>query len=182
MKQQHSLFTQLLQRDTVKALTLTQPWATLMARGKKLIETRSWTTAYRGPLAIHAAKGFPEEAQILCSQEPIWSAIKINADGETNGDPYDVWSPFCLHLPRGKVIAVGMLEEVERITSNFLVGEPERSFGNYTPGRYAWIFSTIYQLETPLPVRGALGLWNWQPPEFFWQDIQNQLEQERAAQ
>lgn len=35
-------------------LTLTQPWATLVAIGVKCIETRSWQKAYRGPLLIHA--------------------------------------------------------------------------------------------------------------------------------
>ena len=47
----------------MKALTLTQPWATLVAIGAKRIETRSWRTSYRGPLAIHAAKGFPKWAR-----------------------------------------------------------------------------------------------------------------------
>ena len=37
-------------RGEVKALTLTQPWATLVAIGAKRIETRSWSTRYRGPL------------------------------------------------------------------------------------------------------------------------------------
>jgi hypothetical protein len=41
----------------VKALTLTQPWATLIAVGAKRIETRSWATDYHGQIAIHAAKG-----------------------------------------------------------------------------------------------------------------------------
>ena len=40
----------------MKALTLYQPWATLVAIGAKKIETRSWSTPYRGPLAIHAGK------------------------------------------------------------------------------------------------------------------------------
>lgn len=43
----------------MKALTLTQPWASLVALGVKSIETRSWATNYRGPIAIHAAKGHP---------------------------------------------------------------------------------------------------------------------------
>ena len=41
----------------MKVITLTQPWATLVAIGAKRIETRSWPTRYRGPLAIHAAIG-----------------------------------------------------------------------------------------------------------------------------
>jgi activating signal cointegrator 1 len=41
----------------MKAISLTQPWATLIAIGAKRIETRSFSTSYRGPIAIHAAKG-----------------------------------------------------------------------------------------------------------------------------
>ena len=42
---------------TTKALTIAQPWATLVAIGAKQIETRSWQTNYRGDIAIHAGKG-----------------------------------------------------------------------------------------------------------------------------
>lgn len=41
----------------MRGLTLHQPWATLIARGAKHYETRSWSTRYRGPLAIHAGAG-----------------------------------------------------------------------------------------------------------------------------
>src|SRR3954451_22243677 len=51
---------------TIPALTLTQPWATLVAIGAKQIETRSWGTSYRGWLAIHAAKGYPDAAKAEC--------------------------------------------------------------------------------------------------------------------
>jgi len=61
---------------SVKALTLTQPWAYLVAVGAKTIETRSWRATYRGPLAIHAAKGFPREAIELCFKEPFASVLK----------------------------------------------------------------------------------------------------------
>jgi len=44
----------------MKALTLWQPWASLIAVGAKRIETRSWSTKYRGPLAIHAAARKPD--------------------------------------------------------------------------------------------------------------------------
>ena len=40
----------------MKALTVWEPWASLMACGRKNIETRSWPTNYRGPLLICAAK------------------------------------------------------------------------------------------------------------------------------
>lgn len=39
----------------MKAISLWQPWATFLVHGLKKIETRSWSTKYRGPLLIHAA-------------------------------------------------------------------------------------------------------------------------------
>lgn len=40
----------------MKALTILQPWAHLIAFGAKRVENRSWITGYRGPLVIHAGK------------------------------------------------------------------------------------------------------------------------------
>lgn len=171
-----SLFAALLQRDTLKALTLTQPWATLMAVGAKRIETRSWLTEYQGPLVIHAAKGFPQWAEDECDYEPF---------SQTLNEAGYPWHPGTKHnrrhLPTGQVIAVGWLDRVERISTNYEVATLERTFGNYASGRYAWRFERIYRLTTPIDARGSLGLWNWQPPESFWAEIQAQHEQELQA-
>ena len=40
----------------MRAISLWQPWASVVALGSKRIETRHWSTGHRGPLAIHAAK------------------------------------------------------------------------------------------------------------------------------
>lgn len=39
----------------MKVLSIIEPWATLIKEGKKVIETRSWKTSYRGELYIHAS-------------------------------------------------------------------------------------------------------------------------------
>lgn len=43
-------------RAPMKAITICQPYAELIARGEKRIENRTWPTSYRGPIAIHAGK------------------------------------------------------------------------------------------------------------------------------
>jgi hypothetical protein len=43
-------------RARVYALSLKQPWAALLASGKKSIEIRSWSTRVRGRILIHAAR------------------------------------------------------------------------------------------------------------------------------
>ncbi len=137
----------------MKALSFTQPYATLVAIGAKTIETRSWTTQYRGPLAIHAAKGFPNDAKELCFEEPFLSTL-ADAGIDRPGQ-----------LPLGAVLAIVQLIDCQRITTANRPGEPEASFGDYTPGRYAWVFRRNgRRLPVPIPVKGALGLWEWYAP------------------
>lgn len=40
----------------MKALSIKQPWANLIAAGEKTIETRTWATNYRGPILIVSSK------------------------------------------------------------------------------------------------------------------------------
>ena len=77
----------------MRALTLTQPWASLVAVGAKRIETRNWSTSYRGKLAIHAAKTQPREARDFARSELVRR--------------YLAHQP--LTLPLGKVLAVTTL-------------------------------------------------------------------------
>lgn len=135
----------------MKALTLTQPWATLVAIGAKWVETRSWGTNYRGPLAIHAAKGFPAEARDLLLREPFSSTL--HRAGVITSD-----------LPLGSVVAICRLLDCFEMTEEWIaaVKEPERSFGHYEPGRFAWILGKVERLAEPIPAKGSLGLWWWQ--------------------
>jgi hypothetical protein len=171
-----SLMAAILQRDRLKTLTLTQPWATLMALGAKRIETRSWSTEYQGPLVIHAAKGFPGWARDSCEEEPFRSVLEKAGYHWNAKRKLNPWG-----LPTGQIVAIGWLDQVERITQPYPVTSVERAFGNYAPGRYAWHFSSIHQLTTPIEARGSLGLWTWQPPERFWGEIQAQYNQELTA-
>lgn len=131
----------------MKAITLTQPWATLVAIGAKRIETRSWRTFYRGPLAIHAAKGFPEWARERFFDFEFREALEAN----------------CIHsfheLPLGVVIATCTLVNCERITPNNVPPAPEFCFGDYTVGRWAWYLSDVKAFDKLVPMQGKLGLW-----------------------
>jgi hypothetical protein len=162
-----ALFSAILQRDALKTLTMTDPWATLVALGSKRIETRSWATPYRGALAIHVAKSLPMYAEGFC-EEPVVQHL-LDAAGYTlhanaRNNPRG--------LPLGCIVALVWLDDVQRIAPDFPADSVERAFGNFAPGRYAWTFSQCYRLTEPLPARGALGIWDWQPPAHFWQEIQ----------
>jgi len=137
----------------MKAITLMQPWATLVAIGAKKIETRSWKTKHRGPLAIHAGKRFPStvhlQGGILIYEEPYRSFL--NNAGYWNS----------CDLPLGKVVAVVDLLEVERIMGINVPGEPERSFGDYRFGRYMWHLEVLQYFPEPIEAKGAQRLWTW---------------------
>ena len=151
------------------ALTLTQPWATLVALGAKRIETRSWKTDHRGWLAIHAAKGFPKWAKELCGTEPFCSLLE-----KQFGFLYPwVNSGAVSHtakLTLGAIVAVGKLVRcysTYQIGLNHIPGreadwpqlEKERELGDYSAGRYMWVLEDVRRLPEPIPCKGALGLW-----------------------
>ncbi len=152
----------------MKAITLTQPWASLVALGAKRIETRSWQTSYRGELAIHAGAGLgPVGGRRglveLCRTKPFIPFL-----------PQVGWNGADA-LPRGVVVAVVELvdcvEMVEEVRHSAFFGwvsergvwqltDQERAFGDYSPGRYGWLMANVRPLREPVPCRGALGLWD----------------------
>lgn len=142
----------------MKALSLTQPWATLVAVGAKAIETRSWATYYRGPLMIHAAKGFPSASKDLLLNRRFYQTLARAGYA------------FPEDLPRGAIIAVGRLVDVRQMTQDTwpkhfeaAAQAHEAAFGDYRAGRFAWLLADVRPLPTPIPCRGALGLWT--PPD-----------------
>src|SRR5579884_2868615 len=125
------------------AISLTQPWATLMALGLKRIETRSWPARYVGPIALHAAIHFDTAYRDLCEQEPFRSVLL--------SDPrLDPRKPLASQLPRGKVLALARPDRWVMVTPETELPEvPERSFGNYAWGRYHVHFTHLHPLEEP---------------------------------
>jgi hypothetical protein len=62
-------------------------------------------------------------------------------------------------MPRGAIIAVGRLTDVQEISPENTPPSPELDFGDYTPGRFQWVLSDVRLLPEPIPAKGALGLW-----------------------
>lgn len=139
----------------MKAISLWQPWATLIAIGAKRFETRSWGTSYRGPLAIHAAKR---------------PARRDECNPAIGVDLFDAGYVGLNNLPYGCVVCVVDLvnctptEEVEREEWFEPHSERELAFGDFTPGRYAWQLENVRYLEN-LAAHGFQGLWEWDAPE-----------------
>ncbi len=157
----------------MKALSLTQPWASLIAAGAKKIETRPWTTTYRGPLAIHASKGFPGTAKRFCEARVVRRALGWPLHDELDELRFPKeFRKYVDSLPTGAVIATCNLVGYRKIVAEIygFGGQmtepppPECYFGDYTPGRFGWILEDIKVLPEPIPAKGALSLWEWDPP------------------
>ncbi|WP_340388448.1 ASCH domain-containing protein [Paenibacillus sp. FSL E2-0151] len=143
----------------MKAITIIQPWATLIAIGAKQYETRSWPTKHRGEIAIHAGKKIDNEA---CKEPEIRAAL------ERYGYTVD-------NLPTGAVVATAKLTNCLKsldtwtdgyeLEGNRLVYSPEYEFGDFTPGRYAWEMSDVKLLNEPISAKGQQRLWNWNEEE-----------------
>ena len=141
----------------IRTISLWQPWASLVFAGKRW-ETRSWDTPYRGPLAIHAAQRWTPAQRALAASDPFKSALMAAGIYE---------------LPLGKILGKVDLVNVGRCTGDgkiafpgtallYCVNEPELSFGDFSPGRYAWELENPERLAHPIPARGQQGFWTFE--------------------
>jgi activating signal cointegrator 1 len=141
----------------VRALTLTQPWASLIAVGAKRLETRAWRTDYTGPLAIHASK----EIVFSDSLKPEF----IVALGAPLPLPDSGLWRYSAALWSSSIVCVVNLvgcvrtEHADRIPGVALTDQ-ERRFGNFTRGRWALILRDVQPLQFPVRCSGSQGLWD----------------------
>lgn len=120
----------------MRAISLWQPWASAIPLGLKRVETRGWKTDYRGPLAIHAAKRWTVEQRKFTEKQGLSD------------------------LPFGAIIAVCNLFNLVPIELLSHVSNIEKSYGDYSPGRYGWILTDIVALPEPIPFKGGQGFFN----------------------
>jgi hypothetical protein len=140
----------------MKAITILQPWASLIACGAKKIETRRWPTSYRGPLAIHAGK------------MPFYSMPFLNRELHKLANALELPDIFSFDkLPLGAVIAIADLVDCIEMTDQLFAtqyetdqGKKEIAFGHWERGRYAWILDNVRPIE-PVPAKGMQRIWNW---------------------
>ena len=138
----------------MKALTILQPWASLIACGAKMIETRSWSTEYRGEIAIHAGLADVKTA-------------KTDREFLDICESAFYYSGYGLYMPRGKVIAIATLADCAVMTQPMIDklgesvrGQNEQMFGFWEVGRYAWMLRNVRRIE-PVAAKGRQRLWAW---------------------
>jgi activating signal cointegrator 1 len=123
----------------MKGLTISQPFASLIAGGEKFVENRTWETMYRGPLAIHAGKG----TQYLTKKE-------------------------LASYPTGCIVAVADLAACVHCTQEQCSDLTDLEFRavkrhKHYEGPFGWVLMNVQQLNEPIPCVGAQGLWQVSP-------------------
>lgn len=168
----------------MKALTIQQPYATLLLQKDKKYETRSWTTKYRGPVAIHAAKAWNSDifqyllsplATIDCLERLGITPTVIEEEmpkGAIIGtaELVNIWKICRRPDPevngKWQIFAKSMTEDIEApdYGKEIIPTEQEKALGHwnyYSQPMYAWEFQNIKALAEPIPAKGKQGLWNW---------------------
>lgn len=155
----------------MRIITLWEPWSTLLALGEKKIETRGWSTNYRGPVAIHSAKGGLGYGELIRTyfDDPFCSCLLKDEGFAAWAEKWKTCSQNPRHaLPVGHIIAVGNLIDCVRSESyRCLPGvfgyypeldtPQERVFGNYEPGRFGLVFVSVKRLREPVPFKSRQG-------------------------
>jgi hypothetical protein len=165
----------------LKGVTLWNPYAFAMvacARDTgeplKTVETRSWPTSYRGPIAIHAAqeKSSVRAAHLIGQdlRSAYVSAMGRNRDHETfRHAGVASWEdlPFGMILGVGNLVACVPTSDMTVDTARRMIAvlgeeqwESDRQWGNFAPGRWLWHIQELNVFPTPIPYRGAQGLYD----------------------
>lgn len=125
----------------MKALTIKEPWATLIIDGYKKYEFRSWKTNYRGKILIHA--GMSEEKDMLKK-----------------------FKDYNLNCSKGMIIGEALLTDCILVTKEFeeeLLKIDKTVYGRESHEmKYAWELENVIKYDKPILIKGKLGLWNYE--------------------
>lgn len=145
----------------MKALTIWQPWASLIMIGAKPYEFRSWPApaSVRGQrIVIHAGKRPAREDEI---REIKYRLDRFNGAG-LQLDPHKAMELLV------RVPAAAFIKSVGLGTAE--LGEPERCCelfrdtmdqDDINPDMWAWPLTDVRWFDAPIPSRGERGFWNW---------------------
>lgn len=133
----------------MKAISIRQPWASLIVVGAKDVENRGWQTSHRGTLLIHAAKTRDVDAfraaRAAC-REAMARGIAVTRMLAEAGVVIDEALP----LPMGAIIGVvDVLDVVQGSPSPWA-----------QPGAQHWILGRPRMLPDPIPCLGQLSVFD----------------------
>lgn len=147
----------------MKALTIYQPWASLIMAGAKPVEWRGWACPrwiVGQRIAIHASAraAKPDEladilARIDCAETSLIAEIArplLDKNHTRNWPLSSVLGTAIIGRP------IPAIDWVRAHSPGFLDSD------RVDHSKFAWPLTEIERFEPPIPARGAQGFWNWQ--------------------
>lgn len=127
----------------MKALTVKQPWASLIALGLKDVENRTWKTNYRGRILIHAGMTAAEGGWKALNKAQIESTVNMKGRlFDDNG-----------RMPKGAII--GSVEIVDCVQNYPSIWAEQ--------GVWNWVLKNPVMFDEPITgVKGKLSLWEYE--------------------
>lgn len=123
--------------DSMKALSIKQPYAELILQGRKVIELRRWNTQFRGPFLIHSPGAVDQEA--------------MKKYGFTT-------------LPTGGIVGQATLLGVKKyLSSEEHQKDQPKHLASEVWGKYGFMLGNQKRLLFK-PCKGALNFWNYPNP------------------
>jgi len=150
----------------MKALTIHEPYASLIIMGIKKLETRGHKTNVRGEIAIHAGKKpMDAEGKALAEKygiEPQYGKVLgvayLCACGLVKDD---VKCGISWEIRQSMPNEESDYEKFARVYDSMdLMEEP--NFGDLSEGRYLWALEVVEKFDEPIPAKGMQRWWNWE--------------------
>lgn len=142
----------------IRVISLWQPFASLLMHGSGAYTKTYETRAQKMPFEIGERVAIAATKQIKREQRELFEHPRLQRYlRETN-------LPTRLEdYPRGCIIGTAVAELSFVITPEMArdIHEREYVFGDWTPGRWAWLFKNRKLLDKPIPVRGGQGVWHY---------------------
>lgn len=124
----------------MKAITIKQPWASLVVHGIKDIENRSWRTNFRGRVLIHASGSHGRKFSVDLTDAQTKAAFATIAKETMFGN-----------MPFGSVI--GSVEIVDCVINHSSIWADK--------GVYNWVLANPVLFKKPIPAKGRLSFWEY---------------------
>lgn len=162
----------------MKALTIWQPWASLIIAGAKPYEFRGW----RAPRSLIGQRIVIHAAAKKIDQEELGELFLLRHCRNTDANHKLAWAETCLiaekaqaifnqglegHLPMACGLGTAILGEPRpgtEIAEEFGVTRANDSDRD-EHANWGWPMLDIEAWPEPIPMRGAQGFWNWPSPD-----------------
>jgi ASCH domain len=127
--------------QTVKALSIMQPWAYCITNGTKRVENRTWSGYYRGPLLIHAGKKY-----------------QTGLEHDINRDSPEVDLIGMRRSTRGAIVGVCRMIDCIPPGDDARLAPDQRIWAD--PSQFKFLVADVLAFAEPIPWKGMLGFFD----------------------